>query len=83
MAGDDIDTRWSSFGELLMWIAFFFWAVWLFNEFLPARSDQTAFDSYFSQFSGSPDQGAAGAPSRRPDMQDPPDPAWGPPGRWR
>jgi hypothetical protein len=80
---DDIDTRWSSFGELLVWIVFFFWTVWLFNAFVPSKSDQTSFDSYISQLGGSPKQGAAGAPSQRPDMQDPSDPRWGPPGGWR
>ena len=56
-SGDDIDRRWSAAGELMVWIIFFFWAVWLFNAFLPPKSESTAFEAYFGQQLGPPNGG--------------------------
>lgn len=80
---DNIDSRWSAFGELLVWVVFFFWAVWLFNAFLPPKSDQTEFETYLSRMMGqSSSGGAAATPSRTPNTQDPWEQKQGPAG-WR
>jgi hypothetical protein len=85
--GDDIDGRWSAAGELMVWIIFFFWAVWLFNAFLPPRSESTAFEAYlgqqFGQQPGPPNGGSSPAQSRMPGDRDRGEQQPGPPGPWR
>lgn len=38
--------RWSGAGEVVLWVVFYFWAVWIFNAFLPPKPQQTPFEAY-------------------------------------
>jgi len=40
---------WTGIGEVVLWIVFYFWAVWIFNAFLPARPDRTPVESYLGK----------------------------------
>ena len=86
---DDADSRWSAAGELLLWVLFFFWAVWIFNAFLPPKSDQTVFETYLGQQFGAPGGGAGGGPAAGPSRMpgngsgDSGDQKSGPGGPWR
>jgi len=46
--GDVHETEkwWSGVGELVLWVAFYFWAVWIFIAFLPPKPEQTPFEAY-------------------------------------
>jgi len=42
----ETESRWRGIGEVLVWVVFYFWAVWIFNALLPPRPEQTPFESY-------------------------------------
>ncbi len=42
----ETEKRWSRAGEVVLWVVFYFWAVWIFNAFLPPKPDQTPFEVY-------------------------------------
>ncbi len=39
-------SRWTGVGEVVLWLVFYFWAVWIFNAFLPPTPEQTPFETY-------------------------------------
>ena len=39
-------SRWKGVSEVVLWIVFYFWAVWIFNAFLPPKPEQTPFEAY-------------------------------------
>jgi hypothetical protein len=39
-------SRWWGAGEFVLWVVFYFWAVWIFNAFLPPKPEQTPFEAY-------------------------------------
>jgi hypothetical protein len=39
-------SRWMGVGEVLLWVVFYFWAVWIFNALLPPKPEQTPFETY-------------------------------------
>jgi hypothetical protein len=39
-------SRWTGVGEVVLWLIFYFWAVWIFNAFLPPKPEQTPFEAY-------------------------------------
>jgi len=41
--------RWRVAGEVLLWVVYLFWAVWLFNAFLPPKPEQTPFEIYLGK----------------------------------
>jgi hypothetical protein len=38
--------RWHGAGEIFLWVIYLFWAVWVFNAFLPPRPELTPFENY-------------------------------------
>ena len=42
----EIKSRWWEAGEVVLWVVFYFWAVWIFNAFLPPKPEQTPFETY-------------------------------------
>ena len=47
------EKRWRTAGEILLWMVYLFWAVWLINAFLPPKPEQTLFEVYMGkQMSG-------------------------------
>jgi len=70
--GDDSNGRWSAAGEVVLWVFFFLWAVWIFNALLPPAPDRTAFEAYLGQQLSQPSgSGAAAAQSRMRDAREP------------
>jgi len=69
--GDASDGRWAAAGEVVLWLFFFLWAVWLFNAFLPPAPDQTAFEAYLGQQFGQQNGATADAQSRMRDAREP------------
>ncbi len=43
------ESRWWGVGEFVVWVIFYFWAVWILNAFLPPRSEQTPFEAYLGK----------------------------------
>lgn len=43
------ERRWRVAGEVLLWAVYLFWAVWLFNTFLPPEPEQTPFEIYLGK----------------------------------
>jgi hypothetical protein len=42
----ETESRWTGVGEVILWVVFYFWAVWIFNAFLPPKPEQTPFETY-------------------------------------
>ncbi len=42
----ETEARWTKVGEVVLWVVFYFWAVWIFNAFLPPTPEQTPFEAY-------------------------------------
>ena len=40
------ERRWAGIGEVVLCVVFYFWAVWIFNAFLPPKPEQTPFEAY-------------------------------------
>jgi len=40
------ESRWTGVGEVVLWVVFYFWAVWIFNALLPPKPEQTPFEAY-------------------------------------
>jgi len=68
--GDESDGCWSAAGEVVLWVFFFLWAVWILNAFLPPAPDQTSFEAYLGRQLTPNDSGAA-AQSRMRDAREP------------
>jgi hypothetical protein len=64
----ETEKRWSGVGELVLWVAFYFWAVWVFNAFLPPKPEQTPFEAYLkNQIQGQNEGGARSGGGQRLD----------------
>jgi len=63
-------SRWSVAGEVVLWVIFYFWAVWIFNAFLPAKPDQTPFEAYMGKQLWAQSDGSATAQSRTPEARE-------------
>jgi hypothetical protein len=60
--------RWWGAGEVLLWVVFYFWAVWIFNAFLPPKPEQTPFEHYLgSQFREQTEGSPPAERDRQPD----------------
>jgi hypothetical protein len=44
-----------------VWVIFYFWAVWIFNAFLPPTPEQTPFETYLGKQAGRQAEGGAWA----------------------
>ncbi|HTY86063.1 MAG TPA: hypothetical protein VMB80_01250 [Candidatus Acidoferrum sp.] len=64
------ESRWSVAGEVILWVIFYFWAVWIFNAFLPPKPDQTPFEAYVGKQLWQPADGSAAAQARTPEAQE-------------
>ena len=42
----ETESRWTQVGEVALWVVFYFWAVWIFDAFLPPKPEQTPFEAY-------------------------------------
>jgi hypothetical protein len=62
--------RWQGTGEVVLWVIYFFWAVWLFNAFLPPQPDQTPFETYLGRQLMRQPSGHAGAQPWTPEARD-------------
>ncbi len=45
----ETESRWWGVGEFVLWVVFYFSAVWIFNAFLPPKPEQTPFESYLQK----------------------------------
>ncbi len=62
------ERRWTGLGEVVLWVVFYFWAVWLFNAFLPPKPEQTPFEAYLkNQIREQNDRGARSQSDQLPD----------------
>jgi hypothetical protein len=59
----ETESRWTRVGEVVLWIVFYFWAVWIFNAFLPPKPEQTPFETYLKNTIS--EQNYGGASSER------------------
>ena len=57
----ETQSRWWGVGEFVLWVIFYFWAVWTFNAFLPPKTEQTPFETYLGKQVGQQTGGGAGA----------------------
>jgi len=64
------ESRWPGAGEVVLWVVFYFWSVWIFNAFLPPKPDQTPFEAYMGKELWAQSDGSATAQSRTPEAQD-------------
>jgi hypothetical protein len=46
---DENRERWETVGTVVAWVVVYFWAVWLFNAFLPDVSEESPVVSYWQQ----------------------------------
>jgi hypothetical protein len=65
-----IEKRWRGAGEVILWVVYFFWAVWVFNAFLPPKPEQTPFETYLGKQMKRPSSGRAGAQPWTPEARD-------------
>ena len=42
----ETESRWTRVGEVVLWVIFYFWGLWIFNAFLPPKPEQTPFETY-------------------------------------
>ena len=64
----ETERRWWGVGEFVLWIVFYFWAVWIFNAFLPPKPEQTPFETYLgNQLRQQTDGGASAERGQRLD----------------
>jgi hypothetical protein len=64
------EKRWAGAGEVILWMIYFFWAVWVFNAFLPPKPEQTPFETYLGKQMRGPGGGSAGAQPWTPEARD-------------
>lgn len=48
-------------GEVVLWVVYFFWAIWLFAALLPPKPEQTPFEAYLGRQLGGHSGGRASA----------------------
>ena len=57
----ETESRWWGVGEFVLWVIFYFWAVWTFNAFLPPKPEQTRLEEYLRKQVGQQTEGGAWA----------------------
>jgi hypothetical protein len=57
----ETEIRWWGVGEFVLWVVFYFWAVWTFNALLPPKPEQTPFEEYLGKQVGQQTEGGARA----------------------
>jgi hypothetical protein len=40
------ESRWAKIGEIILWVVFYFCAVWILDALLPPKPEQTPFEAY-------------------------------------
>jgi hypothetical protein len=45
----ETESRWWGVAEFVLWVVFYFSAVWIFNAFLPPKPEQTPFETYLGK----------------------------------
>lgn len=45
----ETESRWWGVCEFVLWVVFYFCAVWIFNAFLPPKPEQTPFEEYLGK----------------------------------
>jgi hypothetical protein len=45
----ETESRWWGVGQVVLWVVFYFWAVWILNAFLPPKPEQTPFETYLGK----------------------------------
>ena len=66
----EIKERWHGAGTVILWVIFYFWAVWVFDALLPSKSEQSPFEAYWGGQVQSFISGNASAHARTPEEQD-------------
>ena len=62
--------RWRGAGEVMLWLIYFIWAVWVFDALLPPKPEQTPFETYLSRQMRGPNGGRAGTQPWTPEARD-------------
>jgi hypothetical protein len=65
-----IEKRWPGAGEVILWVIYLFWAVWVFNALLPPRPEQTPFETYLGRQLLAQPRGHAAAQPWTPEARD-------------
>jgi hypothetical protein len=65
-----IKRRWRAAGEVILWVIYFLWAVWVFNALLPPTPEHTLFETYLEKQMRGPDFGRAQAQPWTPEARD-------------
>ena len=55
----ETESRWTGVGEVVLCVVFYFWAVWIFNAFLPPKPEQTPFEAYLKDRISEQSEGSA------------------------
>jgi hypothetical protein len=45
----EIEKHWHKAGDVILWVIYFCWAVWVFNALLPPKPEQTLFEDYLGR----------------------------------
>ena len=64
------EKSWRGAGEVLLWLIYFFWAVWVFNAFLPPKPEKTPFETFLGRQMGGPGEGRGDVQSWSPEARD-------------
>ena len=62
----ETESRWWGVCEFVLWVFFYFCAVWIFNALLPPKPEQTPFETYLGK---QVRQQTGGGSSAQPDQQ--------------
>ena len=63
----ETESRWTGIGEAVLWVVFYFWAVWIVNAFLPPKPEQTPFEAYLKNQAWGQSGGAGSERDQRSD----------------
>ena len=45
----ETESRWWAVSEFVLWVVLYFCVVWVFNSLLPAKPEQTPFETYLGK----------------------------------